>query len=83
MKITPIAVALLAVACGGSHGTMRTDTPILAYQKPDVSEITGVPEPEPSDGAPAATPGTATPSAPTKSLPATKPAAQPSGSPKK
>jgi hypothetical protein len=45
-----IAAALGLSACGGSHGKMRVDSPVLGeYQKPDISAITGVPEPEPGD----------------------------------
>lgn len=64
MKTTSIVVALFAVACGGSHGKMRTDTPILAYQKPDISEITGVDEPEVNDEAPEPAPAAPAPPAP-------------------
>jgi hypothetical protein len=90
MKMTLIAVALLAVSCGGSHGKMRTDTPVLAYQKPDISEITGIPEPESDEeappkgtsiGAPATPPSIS--DAPNKSSSATKPTVPPSASPKK
>jgi hypothetical protein len=36
-----------AAACGGpSRGKLRVDTPILTYQKPDISEITGIDEDE-------------------------------------
>lgn len=54
--MTSIATALMAVACGGSHGTMRTDTPALPYQKPDVSEITGIPEEDAPQAAPESAP---------------------------
>lgn len=94
MKMTLIVVALLAVACGGSHGKMRTDTPVLAYQKPDISEITGIPEPESGEeAAPQGTSFEAPPKAPAtppsisdgpnKSSSATKPTVPPSASPKK
>jgi hypothetical protein len=31
-------------ACGGHHGTLRVDSPVTPYEKPDISEITGIDE---------------------------------------
>lgn len=33
-------------ACGGARGKMRVDTPVIEFRKPDISEITGVDEPD-------------------------------------
>lgn len=41
-------LALAAAACG-SHGRMRVDTPMNPYKAPDISEITGVEEPDASE----------------------------------
>ena len=38
-------------ACGGSVGKLAVDSPVLPYQPPDISEITGIPEPDDSDSA--------------------------------
>jgi hypothetical protein len=42
------AIVGLGAGCGGHHGRLQADTPILAYQKPDISEITGIDEDESS-----------------------------------
>lgn len=88
--MTSIAAALMAVACGGSHGAMRTDTPALPYQKPDISEITGIPEEEAPqaapDSAPAPHPAAESPAATPSSKPApasVAPAGKASALPKK
>jgi hypothetical protein len=39
-----IGAAIALASCGGSRGTVRVDTPILPYQAPDISEITGIDE---------------------------------------
>jgi hypothetical protein len=33
-------------ACGITQGKLHVDTPIMQYQKPDISEITGIDEDE-------------------------------------
>jgi hypothetical protein len=39
-------------ACGGTtQGKLHVDTPILQYQKPDISEITGIDEDDEDAGA--------------------------------
>jgi len=52
MKIRAIAFSLVVsglAACGGPQGHMMVDTPVLAYQKPDISDITGIDEDSDSD----------------------------------
>jgi hypothetical protein len=55
-RVLVSCLRLLAVggglaACGGpAHGKLRVDTPILSYQKPDISEITGIDEDEANEG---------------------------------
>jgi hypothetical protein len=39
-----VLMLLLAGACGGHHGTLRVDSPVTPYEKPDISEITGIDE---------------------------------------
>ena len=39
-----ILTLLLTGACGGHHGTLRVDSPVTPYEKPDISEITGIDE---------------------------------------
>ena len=86
---TAILLAMIlgggAFGCGGSHGKLRADTPVLAYQKPDISEITGIDEDEATEKeeapapAPAAKPAEAKPA---ETKPAeTKPAATPAKTP--
>jgi hypothetical protein len=47
------ALALLILslaACGGAAaGKIMADTPVLPYQAPDISEITGIEEPDESE----------------------------------
>jgi hypothetical protein len=59
MKIRVILVSGLRVmaigcglsACGGpTQGKLTVDTPILHYQKPDISEITGIDEDDEDSG---------------------------------
>jgi hypothetical protein len=46
-----VAIGGGLAACGGpSQGKLRVDSPILTYQKPDISEITGIDEDEASEG---------------------------------
>ncbi|HEY0252173.1 MAG TPA: hypothetical protein VGC41_11640 [Kofleriaceae bacterium] len=40
------ALVLVLGACGGHHGALRVDSPITPYEKPDISEITGIDEDE-------------------------------------
>ena len=45
MNLRPIVLSVALGACA-HQGRIRVDTPILAYQKPDISEITGIDEDE-------------------------------------
>jgi hypothetical protein len=62
---------LLPLAACGHQGKMVVDTPIAPYQKPDISEITGIDEDEAQQ--PAAKPAP-TPAAAPKPAPAPAPA---------
>jgi len=66
MKIRATLLMLLLGACGGHHATMRVDSPVTPYQAPDIGELTGIEEADPTDdGAPpAATPAAAAPATP-------------------
>lgn len=60
-KVAVIAVA--AAGCGSRPNKIMADTPVLPYQAPDVSEITGIEEPDESESteveeAPAPAPST-------------------------
>jgi hypothetical protein len=39
-------IAGLASGCGAHHNKILADTPVLPYQAPDISEITGIEEPD-------------------------------------
>jgi hypothetical protein len=44
-------IAIAAAGCGSRPNKIMADTPVLPYQAPDVSEITGIEEPdEPEEG---------------------------------
>jgi len=45
------AILILSLAaCGGTTaGKIMADTPVLPYQPPDISEITGIEEPDESE----------------------------------
>jgi hypothetical protein len=45
MKIRVLGLVVALGACA-HQGRIRVDTPILTYQKPDISEITGIDEDE-------------------------------------
>ena len=49
-------------ACGGPQGHLMVDTPVIAYQKPDISDITGIDEDD-SDAGSASEAGSAAGSA--------------------
>ncbi|MDB4952435.1 MAG: hypothetical protein JWO36_4 [Myxococcales bacterium] len=55
MKTTATVVSLVKVlafatlAACGTQGKMRVDAPMMSYQAPDISEITGIEEPDTSD----------------------------------
>jgi hypothetical protein len=68
MKLRVILLSVVLGACA-HQGRIRVDTPIAPYQKPDISEITGIDEDEEAEKA--ATPAPAPAPAPT---PAPKPA---------
>jgi hypothetical protein len=46
MKMRATLLMLLLGACGGHHGKLRADSPVTPYEKPDISEITGIDEDE-------------------------------------
>ena len=57
-----LLLTLLLGACGGHHGTLRVDSPVTPYEKPDISEITGIEEEDATsadDAAPAPAPAPA------------------------
>jgi hypothetical protein len=41
--------AIAALAGCGAHGKLRADSPVIEYRAPDISEITGVEEPDASE----------------------------------
>jgi hypothetical protein len=57
-----ISAAVVLASCGGSRGKIVVDTPVLPYQAPDISEITGIDDDDTgdSDATPAAGSGSAT-----------------------
>ena len=55
MKICALFLTVALGACGGHHGKLVADSPVTPYEKPDISEITGIDE----DETPAATPAPA------------------------
>ena len=58
VKVVGLVVGL--AACGGSpRGKLVVETSVLPYQPPDISEITGIEEPDgdASDGSGSAEPG--------------------------
>lgn len=80
-------VVLTAAACGSSPNKIMADTPVLPYEPPDVSEITGIDEDdedeevteeaseEPADApAPAPQPAAAQPAKPAAKAQAPAPA---------
>jgi hypothetical protein len=58
MKIRALFLTVALGACGGHHGKLVADSPVTPYEKPDISEITGIDEDEtPAEtSAPAAAP---------------------------
>jgi hypothetical protein len=70
-RVILFAIVTAGSACGGHTGKMVVDTPIRPYQKPDISEITGIDEDDADAGSgSAATPAPA-------GAPAPAPAAAP------
>jgi hypothetical protein len=69
MKIRALTLTVVLGACGGHHGKLVADSPVTPYEKPDISEITGIDE----DETPAETPAPA--AAPDKPEKAPAPAA--------
>ena len=55
MKIRALFLTVALGACGGHHGKLVADSPVTPYEKPDISEITGIDE----DETPAETPAPA------------------------
>ena len=55
MKIRALTLTVALGACGGHHGKLVADSPVTPYEKPDISEITGIDE----DETPAETPAPA------------------------
>ena len=68
MKIRALTLTVALGACGGHHGKLVADSPVTPYEKPDISEITGIDE----DETPAETPPAAPEKAP--AAPAAAPA---------
>ncbi len=59
-RLAAVTAGLGIGACGGSTGKMKVDSPATPYQKPDISEITGIEDPDDSDadaGSGSAAPG--------------------------
>jgi hypothetical protein len=54
LRLATVAAAL--AGCGGTRGKLIVDTPATPYQKPDISEITGIEEPDDDGEGSAATP---------------------------
>lgn len=44
-----ISAAIVLASCGGSRGKIVVDTPVLPYQAPDISEITGIDDDDTGD----------------------------------
>ncbi len=44
-----IGTAIVLASCGGSRGRVVVDSPVLPYQAPDISDITGIDEDGDSD----------------------------------
>jgi len=55
-----ISTAIVLASCGGSRGKVVVDSPVLPYQAPDISEITGIDEDAGDSDAEAAGTGSAT-----------------------
>ena len=49
VKLSTLAGAGTLAACG-AHGQLRVDTPVLPYQAPDISDITGIDEDDAGSG---------------------------------
>jgi hypothetical protein len=45
VKLASLTGAGVLAGCG-AHGKLRVDSPVLPYQAPDISEITGIDEDE-------------------------------------
>ena len=54
MKILALTLTVALGACGGHHGKLVADSPVTPYEKPDISEITGIDEDETPAETPAA-----------------------------
>jgi hypothetical protein len=71
MKIRALTLTVVLGACGGHHGKLVADSPVTPYEKPDISEITGIDEDETPAETPAAAPDK-TEKAPAPATPAKK-----------
>lgn len=69
MKIRALFLTVALGACGGHHGKLVADSPVTPYEKPDISEITGIDEDETPAETPA--PAAAPEKAPAPAAPAT------------
>jgi hypothetical protein len=49
LGLVKISAALVLASCGGSRGKIVVDTPVLPYQAPDISEITGIDDDDTGD----------------------------------
>ena len=56
-KLSAIAATTGLAACGAAQGKLRVDSPAIPYQAPDISEITGIEEPDEGEGSGSAEPG--------------------------
>jgi hypothetical protein len=50
MRLLFLLVTIAAATACGAHGKMRVDTPVIEYRAPDISEITGIDEPDAAEG---------------------------------
>ena len=49
VKLSTLAGAGTLAACG-AHGQVRVDSPVLPYQAPDISDITGIDDDDAGSG---------------------------------
>jgi hypothetical protein len=63
-RATILMLLMFGGACGGHHGTLRVDSPVTPYEKPDISEITGIDEDDASSSDEGEKPATAPTPAP-------------------
>jgi hypothetical protein len=54
LRVLVLALFASLVGCAKKPGKLMVDSPALPYQPPDISEITGIEEPDEDDAEPAA-----------------------------